>query len=118
MCCLPAILFYRMPLFRDDEDRPRKQQSSARISRLSETAAAHAHADAMARGADCKRCPLYGLRVGPVPSTIPKNPRLIIIGEAPGGLEVEVGENFSGPSGRILNESLESGGLNRSDCTI
>jgi len=76
------------------------------------------HAAAMARGADCKRCPLYGCDRGPVLSTIRRGAPLIAIGEAPGGNEVQQKEGFVGASGQILNQSLEQGGLQRADVSL
>lgn len=77
-----------------------------------------AHADAIARGADCHRCPLWGQQQGPVMGQIRSHARLTIIGEAPGGHEVLEGVPFVGPSGKDLDKSLEEGGLTRADCSI
>lgn len=77
-----------------------------------------AHAEAIARGADCERCPLYGCQRGPVMPELRPRPRMLIIGEAPGVNEVDQGRPFVGESGLILEESLGSGGLDRSDCGI
>lgn len=77
-------------------------------------AAAQAHAEVMAQGADCLRCPLYGLARGPVRAELKPNSTLTIVGEAPGGNEVDERKPFVGKSGRILNEALAEGGLDRS----
>lgn len=77
-----------------------------------------AHFRAMAAGARCTECPLYGCRRGPVPGDVVPDARLTIIGEAPGKNEVEDGRPFIGASGRELDEALDMGGLERKDCTI
>lgn len=86
--------------------------------RLPDHRALAAHAAAMARGADCVSCPMYATKAGPIPSTVVPNARLTIVGEAPGGNELLQGQNFVGASGRILNQALDRGNLQRSDCTI
>jgi len=45
-------------------------------------------------------------------------PKLMIVGEAPGKHEDETGIPFSGPTGQILNELLFKAGIRRSDCYI
>lgn len=45
-------------------------------------------------------------------------PKLMIIGEAPGKYEDEQGIPFVGPSGQILDQFLFKAGLRRSDCYI
>lgn len=77
-----------------------------------------AHADAMARGADCKRCPLFGQHRGPIPSDIPRKARLVVIGEAPGKFEVKRGVPFVGASGEELAAGLADGGLRRADVAV
>jgi DNA polymerase I-like protein with 3'-5' exonuclease and polymerase domains/uracil-DNA glycosylase len=76
------------------------------------------HAKAVARGAECTRCPLYGCGRGPVMGTIRPGAPLIAVGEAPGENECIKGEGFVGATGRILNSSLSNGGLERSDVSI
>ena len=80
-----------------------------------------AHAPAIARGAKCDKCPLYGCRRGPVMGEVKENAPAIFIGEAPGRAEVEQARPFVGPSGEILNEAIATGTqeqLYRTDCTI
>lgn len=77
-----------------------------------------AHAAAVARGAKCRACPLYGCRRGPVLGDVVRDARLAIVGEAPGAREVSEGRVFVGPSGRVLDEALVAGGLARSDTTV
>lgn len=45
-------------------------------------------------------------------------PKLMIIGEAPGKYEDEQGIPFVGPTGRILDECLFKAGISRSECYI
>ena len=76
------------------------------------------HAAAMARGARCEVCPLYGAGRGPVMGTIQRNARLTIVGEAPGENELLARESFVGWSGKVLDASLLSGGMRRESCTV
>lgn len=43
------------------------------------------------------------------------HPRVMLIGEAPGGDEDEAGEPFVGVAGRLLNETLAEAGVSRTD---
>ncbi|APU88859.1 DNA polymerase I-like protein [Virus Rctr197k] len=76
------------------------------------------HAAAMARGAACKKCPLFGCDRGPVMPTIRPGAPLIAIGEAPGINEVREREGFVGASGHIMNSALAKGGLSRRDISV
>jgi uracil-DNA glycosylase len=53
--------------------------------------------------ADCKRCRLCEGRKKPVPGAGVMNPKVLIIGEAPGAEEDKVGEPFIGKSGKYLD---------------
>lgn len=57
---------------------------------------------------------------GPVPPKMPTGPwnGLIIVGEAPGAVEVAQGVPFSGPSGALLSRILESIGVRRDETII
>lgn len=48
----------------------------------------------------------------------PSNPRIMIIGEAPGKHESEQGIPFVGSTGLMLNEFLEKAGVKRGECYI
>lgn len=76
------------------------------------------HAEAIARGADCTACPLYGCKRGPVPSSIVVGSLLSAAGEGPGEDEVALGYNFAGWSGAVVDESLLIGGVDRSATTV
>src|ERR1019366_1545869 len=45
-------------------------------------------------------------------------PKLLIVGEAPGKYEDEQGIPFVGPTGKMLDEYLFKAGIRRSDCYI
>ena len=51
-----------------------------------------------------------------VPPCGPLNAKIAFVGEAPGEHEVRTGIPFSGPSGHLLNQMLQSVGINRSEC--
>lgn len=53
-----------------------------------------------------------------VPGFGQNNPRIMIIGEAPGEVEESKGMPFVGPSGRILNTLLRDVGISRDECYI
>jgi len=56
---------------------------------------------------------------GQGPSTFPDQPvKLMIVGEAPGAVEDQKGIPFAGPSGELLNEMLEEGGIHRRDTYV
>lgn len=53
-----------------------------------------------------------------VKSTGSLTSKLVILGEAPGRVEVQQGVPFVGPAGRLLNELLSEAQLSRNDCFI
>lgn len=77
------------------------------------TTAEEAHADAMARGAKCLQCPLFGLKAGPVPSEIKAGAPLLVCGEAPGPQEVDFQRPFIGQTGVMTEDAIWEGGLTR-----
>ena len=74
--------------------------------------------DPRAHGAQCDRCVLRDAT--PVPPTPAANgkPRLVIIGEGPGSVEVNFGAPFLGPSGRLLNGALREAGFDRDEAHV
>lgn len=69
----------------------------------------------------CNLCKIFSLLpngCSPVHPTGPKNAKIMIIGEAPGATEVEVGIPFVGPCGRLLDNLLNSAGINRKNVYI
>lgn len=84
--------------------------------------AEQAHEWAEACGAKCKQCPLYALGQGPVPSVLPadlpKQAKLVVIGEGPDDMEIEAGIPFLGKRGDVLEESAEHGGVTRDEMVL
>ncbi len=64
-------------------------------------------------GARCSECPLIDCPV--VPPVGPLDAKLVVIGEAPGAVEVERGQPFVGPSGQFLSYALGKVGLDISE---
>ena len=69
-----------------------------------------------------KESPLYGYRVKnkyfPVIGEGSHDAKIMFIGEAPGRNEAETGRPFCGASGRVLDELLESIGLDRKEVYV
>lgn len=66
----------------------------------------------------CTKCPLHESRTVAVPGDGKASAPVMIIGEAPGKEEDEVGHPFVGSAGRFLDHVLEGTGLDRSDFFI
>jgi len=49
---------------------------------------------------------------------VTEDPRLVIVGEAPGGYEAKRGRPFVGPSGQLLEQVLEHHGYHRNEVTL
>ena len=64
-----------------------------------------------ARG--CTACPLHKLGTQTVFGEGPEDAKIVFVGEQPGDEEDREGEPFVGPSGRLLDQSLEEVGLDR-----
>lgn len=67
---------------------------------------------------DCRRCPLAATRTTLVFGVGDPHARLMFIGEAPGKNEDLKGEPFVGAAGKLLDELLESIGIDRSQVYI
>ncbi len=52
------------------------------------------------------------------PKTPPGGVRLALVGEAPGAEEARQGRPFVGRSGRLLDDTLEQAGIERSQCLV
>ena len=61
----------------------------------------------------CQKCSLYKTRTNVVFSAGVPNPKLMLIGEAPGYYEDQKGEPFVGKAGQLLDKIFESVGLSR-----
>lgn len=66
----------------------------------------------------CKRCELWKTRTNPVAGAGSLSAKIVLVGEAPGYYEDLKGEPFVGKAGKVLDESLESIGLQRNDVYI
>lgn len=68
---------------------------------------------------DCEKCPhLVESRSQIVNGVGPNDADIVLIGEAPGKSEDQSGKPFTGRSGTVLDEELESNGLNRNNIRI
>lgn len=74
--------------------------------------------DARAEGALCDSCPYQheNTLVPPAPSK--KKVRLVLVGEAPGRMEVVHSKPFVGPSGQLLDEVLEEAEIDRREAWV
>ena len=67
---------------------------------------------------ECQRCALAQTRIRAVPGQGPVPAKVMLIGEAPGKNEDELGRPFSGAAGRVLDHMLAEAGLSRSQVFI
>ena len=68
--------------------------------------------------ANCHACPLCEGRIQTVPGTGSLNARLMIIGEGPGAEEDKQGIPFIGAAGKLLDDMLDSMGIQRQEVYI
>ncbi|RLF45601.1 MAG: uracil-DNA glycosylase [Thermoplasmata archaeon] len=66
----------------------------------------------------CRKCSLWKNRKNAVPGEGNINADLMLIGEAPGKTEDEMGRPFVGKAGQLLNEILEKNGIKRQEIYI
>ena len=66
----------------------------------------------------CTACPLCKGRMLAVPGEGKIDSGVLIVGEAPGAEEDPLGQPFVGRAGKLLNELLETAGIDRSDVFI
>lgn len=66
----------------------------------------------------CKRCELWKTRTNPVVGEGSLSAKIVFVGEAPGYYEDLKGEPFVGKAGKVLDELLDSIGLQRYDVYI
>jgi len=64
-------------------------------------------------GCNCNDCPLKDEEM--IPPSGPLDAKICLVGQAPAYYEKIRGRNFSGPSGAVLDASLEEEGLHRED---
>lgn len=65
--------------------------------------------------ATCEGCPLFQNATQTVFGNGLVRARLMLVGEQPGDKEDLAGEPFVGPAGRVLDQGLESAGIDRDD---
>lgn len=75
--------------------------------------AEEAHSYMMDRGAKCLRCPLFGLRHGPVRSELRPGAPLLVCGDVPEQDDVDAKQPFVGRAGLMLGEAVWEGGIAR-----
>lgn len=74
---------------------------------------------ALARAAEtCRGCELYRRATQTVFGHGRASARLVLIGEQPGDEEDRAGRPFVGPAGRLLDQLLESAGIDRGDAYV
>jgi DNA polymerase len=66
----------------------------------------------------CTKCPLHNSRKNAVPGEGPVDAKVMLVGEAPGAKEDELGRPFVGRSGVLLIEMLKGIGLSREEVFI
>ena len=66
----------------------------------------------------CTACGLATTRTNAVPGEGPNDPQVMLIGEGPGFHEDQQGRPFVGPSGKLLQELLDSINLTRANVYI
>jgi len=63
--------------------------------------------------ASCQACPLWKNATQTVFGEGPSDPRIILVGEQPGGREDLAGRPFVGPAGQLLDKALADAGVDR-----
>jgi DNA polymerase len=66
----------------------------------------------------CRGCPLWEPATQAVPGAGPADARVVLVGEQPGDQEDRAGRPFVGPAGRLLDEALETAGIDRSTAYV
>ena len=64
---------------------------------------------------ECKRCRLSQTRMSAICGEGNLNAKIMLIAQAPGEKEDEVGRMFVGPSGKVLDELLNKAGIKRDE---
>jgi DNA polymerase len=67
---------------------------------------------------ECKACPLWQRGTQTVFGEGPRDARVVLVGEQPGDKEDLEGHPFVGPAGRLLDEALETAGIDRGLCYV
>jgi DNA polymerase len=66
----------------------------------------------------CEGCPLYQNATQTVFGAGPRSAHIVFVGEQPGSEEDLQGKPFVGPAGRVLDQAIESAGLDRKDAYV
>jgi DNA polymerase len=66
----------------------------------------------------CRRCRLYSSRTNAVPGEGSRSSDILIVGEAPGRTEDEMGRPFVGAAGNLLTRILRDAGIDRGEVYI
>src|SRR5437867_1271229 len=66
----------------------------------------------------CKGCDLYKYATQAVFGEGPSDARVIFVGEQPGDQEDRAGKPFVGPAGRVLDQTLDKVGIDRSEVYV
>jgi uracil-DNA glycosylase family 4 len=85
---------------------------------LTDLSAARSLADIAAAVAKCTACALSASSLNHVPGEGSPDAKFVVVGEAPGATEDELGRPFVGKSGDLLTKILEAIGLKREDVFI
>ena len=67
---------------------------------------------------NCRKCDLWKTRRNAVPGEGNYKARMMLVGEAPGKKEDEMGKPFVGKAGQLLTETMEKVGIERSEVYI
>ena len=68
--------------------------------------------------AGCRACPLWKTGTQTVFGEGLKRSRVLLVGEQPGDREDREGRPFVGPAGRVLDDALETAGIERGDAYV
>ncbi|MCE9601473.1 MAG: uracil-DNA glycosylase [Gemmatimonadetes bacterium] len=98
--------------------RPKADEPGAPVVIPPELAAAASLADVAKAIAACKACSLSATAINHVPGEGNPNAKFVVVGEAPGATEDELGRPFVGKSGDLLTKILEAIQLKREDVFI
>jgi DNA polymerase len=94
---------------------PRRARPGAATTVDAETGTRHLNSIDELRTAvnECRRCPLWRPATQGVPGEGNAPAQLMLVGEAPGDVEDEVGRPFAGPAGAVLDRALHDAGITR-----
>jgi len=68
--------------------------------------------------ASCQACPLWKTATQTVFGEGTRSAQVMLVGEQPGDQEDKAGKPFVGPAGRLLDEALETAGIDRSTAYV